>query len=75
MKATENVDDDWVKDVTAKGADGKRLLEEARALIKQYESEPRQASAHPGWLASHGRRLSRAMLPIQREPVDPLDSL
>ena len=37
MKATENVDDDWVKDVTAKGADGKRLLEEARTLIKQYE--------------------------------------
>ncbi len=37
MKATENVDDDWVKDVTAKGADGKRLLQEARTLIKQYE--------------------------------------
>ena len=37
MKATENVDDEWVKDVTAKGADGKRLLEEARTLIKQYE--------------------------------------
>jgi TRAP-type C4-dicarboxylate transport system substrate-binding protein len=37
MKATENVDDEWVKDVTAKGADGKRLLGEARALIKQYE--------------------------------------
>ncbi len=37
MKATENVDDEWVKDVTAKGADGKRLIEEARALIKQYD--------------------------------------
>jgi TRAP-type C4-dicarboxylate transport system substrate-binding protein len=37
IKATENVDDEWVKDVTAKGADGKRLLEEARALIKQYD--------------------------------------
>jgi hypothetical protein len=37
MKATENVDDEWVKDVSAKGADGKRLLEEARALIKQYD--------------------------------------
>jgi TRAP-type C4-dicarboxylate transport system substrate-binding protein len=37
MKATENVDDEWVKDVTAKGGDGKRLLEEARALIKQYD--------------------------------------
>ena len=36
-KATENVDDEWVKEVTAKGADGKRLLEEARALIKQYD--------------------------------------
>ena len=37
IKATENVDDDWVKQVTEKGADGKRLLAEARALIKQYE--------------------------------------
>jgi TRAP-type C4-dicarboxylate transport system substrate-binding protein len=37
IKATENVDDEWVKDVTAKGADGKRLLSEARALVKQYE--------------------------------------
>jgi len=37
MKASENVDDEWVKEVTAKGADGKRLLAEARALIKQYD--------------------------------------
>ena len=37
VKASENVDDDWVKEVNAKGADGKRLLEEARALIKQYD--------------------------------------
>lgn len=37
MKATENVDDGWIKEATAKGADGKRLLEEARALIKQYD--------------------------------------
>jgi len=36
-KATENVDDEWVKEVSAKGADGKRLIQEARALIKQYE--------------------------------------
>jgi TRAP-type C4-dicarboxylate transport system substrate-binding protein len=37
VKATENVDDEWVKEVSAKGADGKRLLEEARALIRQYD--------------------------------------
>ena len=37
VKATANVDDDWVAEVTAKGADGKRLLTEARALIKQYD--------------------------------------
>jgi TRAP-type C4-dicarboxylate transport system substrate-binding protein len=36
VKVTEQIDDEWVKDVTAKGADGKRLIEEARALIKQY---------------------------------------
>ena len=37
MKATENVDDDWVKQAGEKGADGKRLVQEARALIKQFE--------------------------------------
>lgn len=37
VKATENVDDDWVKDVAAKGADGKKLLEDARALANQYD--------------------------------------
>ncbi len=37
VKATDNVDDEWVKEATAKGADGKKLLEEARALVKQYE--------------------------------------
>ena len=36
MKVTEQIDDEWVKAVTAKGADGKKLIEEARALIKQY---------------------------------------
>jgi TRAP-type C4-dicarboxylate transport system substrate-binding protein len=37
VKATEKVDDDWVAEVSAKGADGKRLLQEARDLIKQYD--------------------------------------
>lgn len=37
VKASENVDDDWVKDVSAKGADGKALLEDARAMIQQYD--------------------------------------
>ncbi len=36
VKMTEQIDDEWVKDVTAKGGDGKKLIEEARALIKQY---------------------------------------
>lgn len=37
IKATENVDDEWVKQVVDKGADGRKLLGEARALVKQYE--------------------------------------
>jgi TRAP-type C4-dicarboxylate transport system substrate-binding protein len=37
VKATASVYDDWVAEVTAKGSDGKKLLETARALIKQYE--------------------------------------
>ena len=36
-KASSQVDDDWVKEVSAKGANGKALLEEARALIRQYD--------------------------------------
>lgn len=36
-KATANLDDDWVKDVTAKGNDGKLLLQTARDLIRKYE--------------------------------------
>jgi TRAP-type C4-dicarboxylate transport system substrate-binding protein len=36
-KASDNVDDDWVKEANAKGADGAKLLEEARALLKKYE--------------------------------------
>jgi len=37
IKATDSVDDDWVKEVSAKGADGKKLLEAARALLNQYD--------------------------------------
>lgn len=36
-KASENVDDEWVKDVTAKGGNGAALLEDARALIRQFD--------------------------------------
>ncbi|MBK8017144.1 MAG: TRAP transporter substrate-binding protein [Betaproteobacteria bacterium] len=36
VKATENVDDDWVKEVEKKGADGKRLVGEARQLVGQF---------------------------------------
>jgi TRAP-type C4-dicarboxylate transport system substrate-binding protein len=35
--ATANLPDEWVKDVTAKGNDGKALLQAARDLIKKYE--------------------------------------
>jgi len=37
VQASGNVDDAWVKEVGGKGADGKRLIEDARALIRQYE--------------------------------------
>lgn len=37
IKATDSVDDDWVKEASAKGADGKKLLEAARALLNQYD--------------------------------------
>jgi TRAP-type C4-dicarboxylate transport system substrate-binding protein len=36
-KATANLDEEWVKDVTAKGNDGRMLLQSARDLIKKYE--------------------------------------
>ncbi len=35
-KAGEQITNDWVADVTAKGANGKQLLENARALITKY---------------------------------------
>ncbi len=36
IKACEHVDDDWAKEVSAKGGNGKALLNDARALLKQY---------------------------------------
>ncbi len=36
VKATETVDDEWMKEVAAKGGNGKVLLESARALLKKY---------------------------------------
>ncbi len=36
-KATEVVAQDWLKDVAAKGIDGKPLLESAKALLNQYD--------------------------------------
>jgi len=36
-KATAGVDEIWLKDVAAKGGDGKKLIEEAKALLKKYE--------------------------------------
>jgi len=36
-KATANLPEEWVKDVTAKGNDGKALLQSAKDLIRKYE--------------------------------------
>ncbi len=36
-KATENVAQDWIKDVAVKGGDGQKLLDAARALVNQYD--------------------------------------
>ena len=36
VKATDAVDEEWIKDAAAKGADGRKLYVEARALVKQY---------------------------------------
>jgi TRAP-type C4-dicarboxylate transport system substrate-binding protein len=38
-KATANLDDEWVRDVTAKGHDGKAMLQFARDSIKKYETK------------------------------------
>ena len=37
-KASASLNDEWVKDVTAKGHDGKALLQTAHDLIKKYET-------------------------------------
>jgi len=37
-KATANLDDEWVRDVTAKGQDGKALLQSAKDMIRKYEA-------------------------------------
>lgn len=36
-KATADVDNQWIKEVSAKGANGAALLEDARGLIRQYD--------------------------------------
>ncbi len=37
VAATANVDDDWIKEVNAKGGNGKALLNEAKALLKKFK--------------------------------------
>ncbi len=37
QKATAMLPDEWVKDVTANGADSKALLQTATDLIRKYE--------------------------------------
>jgi TRAP-type C4-dicarboxylate transport system substrate-binding protein len=36
VKATEKVNEDWIKEVDARGGNGRALLEDARALLKKY---------------------------------------
>ncbi len=38
QKATANLEEEWVRDVSAKGQDGKQLLQTAKDLIKKYET-------------------------------------
>ena len=38
VKATENVDDEWIKEVNAKGANGKALLNDAKTLLEKYRN-------------------------------------
>ena len=38
-KATAHLPDEWVKDVSAKGNDGRALLQNAKELIKKYETK------------------------------------
>jgi TRAP-type C4-dicarboxylate transport system substrate-binding protein len=35
-KATDNLDDEWVESMKKRGLDGQAMLNDARALIKQY---------------------------------------
>jgi len=37
-KATANLDDEWVRDMTAEGQDGKALLQAAKDMIRKYET-------------------------------------
>ncbi|MBI2355062.1 MAG: TRAP transporter substrate-binding protein [Deltaproteobacteria bacterium] len=36
VKATESVDDEWMKEVSAKGGNGQALINDAKALLKKY---------------------------------------
>ena len=36
VKRSSQVDDEWVADISKRGADGKKLLETAKALIAKY---------------------------------------
>ena len=37
IKASAGVDDEWVKEVGAKGGNGRALLDDARAMIQQFD--------------------------------------
>jgi hypothetical protein len=36
MAAARPVTDEWISDISAKGVDGRKLHDEAAALVKQY---------------------------------------
>jgi TRAP-type C4-dicarboxylate transport system substrate-binding protein len=36
LKATESIDDEWIKEVGSKGGNGKALLTDAKAFLKKY---------------------------------------
>lgn len=36
MKATDSVDDEWMKEVSAKGANGQALINDAKGFLKKY---------------------------------------
>ena len=47
-RAGASVDDDWVKEVGARGLDGRALIESARTLLRRHDSTGRPARPAQG---------------------------